>query len=88
MGFGWGMGSEGWLGTGIFWIAILGLVVGVAVSAFPGRSNSADGHRSYSPPPETPEQTLDRRYAMGEIDEDTYQRMRATLSSTRSVPPG
>ncbi len=82
------MGSEGWLATGIFWIAILGLVVGVAVRAFPGRNNSADDHRSYSPPRQTPEQALDRRYSMGEIDEDTYQRMRAPLSSSARCPAG
>jgi putative membrane protein len=58
----------GWMGM---WI--LPLLVGVVVWVMLRNRNVPDR------PSETPEEILKRRYAKGEIDRDTYQRMLGDL---------
>ena len=79
MGYGWGMGAGSWIAMTVFWVALLVLVGWAVARAFP-----AGGGRGEAATRETPEEVLDRRYAAGELDTETYQSMRATLSSARS----
>lgn len=89
MGYGWGMGAGGWIAMTVFWIALITLVVWLVTRALPGAGdNGRDGRREGLPGSETPEQILDRRYAAGELDLETYQVMRATLASSRSSGHG
>ncbi len=77
-GYGWcgGMGAAGWLLMALLWGGLLAVIVWAITRIFPpGRSRPAapgveDGAGS----------TLDRRLAAGEIDEDTYLRLRADLT--------
>jgi len=88
MGYGWGMGAGGWIAMTIFWVALIVLVVWLVRRTFPGSSDRGPGFRGDdSGWRETPEQTLDRRFAAGEIDEATYHKMRGTLRSSRSSGP-
>lgn len=79
MGYGWGMGAGGWIAMTVFWIALIVLVVWGITRLLPGQ-----GQDSAAPRAETPEEVLDRRFALGEIDEDTYHRMRTQLTSART----
>lgn len=78
MGYGWGMGPVGWIFMGLFWIAVIGLVVWAVVSLLPGGRSA--GPRGT----ERPEEILDRRFALGEIDAEQYRRAREELAATRS----
>ena len=82
MGYGYGMGAGGWVGwiaMAVFWIGLIALVGWGVSRAFPSGNGRDD--TSGAPRPESPAEVLDRRYAAGEIDEDRYQAMRATLTS-------
>ena len=81
MGYGWGMGTGGWIAMTVFWVALLALIVWLVTRTF--SSGRAEGGTD-QPWRESPDQVLDRRFAAGEIDEATYQRMRETLRSGRS----
>ncbi len=77
---GWdhGMSPAWWLLMSLLWVALVVVIVWAAVRLFPGRSE-----RSGSAVEERPEDILDRRLARGEIDPDTYERLRATLRGRR-----
>ena len=82
MGYGYGMGAGGWIGwvaMVIFWIGLIALVIWGVSRAFPAGAGRGDTPQSSRP--ETPAEVLDRRYAAGEIDDNSYQAMRATLAS-------
>lgn len=74
MGWGWGMGTGGWIAMVIFWVAVLALIVWAVIRVFP-----AGGARGAAPRAETPQEILDRRFASGEIDSEAYRAMRAAL---------
>ena len=73
-----------WVGMGLFWIVLIGFVVLLVVRLLPGGSGS-------QPAPEvqaraaadSAEQILDRMFATGEIDEETYRARRGALSEMR-----
>ncbi|MGC1214810.1 MAG: hypothetical protein WA890_26575 [Micromonospora sp.] len=78
MGYGWGMGLGGWIFMALFWIVLLGLIVwGVGVLL--PRARSGEGGRR-----ERPEEILDRRFALGEIDIEQYRRAREDLAAART----
>ena len=77
-GFG-GMGWGGMLGMVLLWAVLIGLVVWAVTRLLPTRPNGG----GMQPGPETPEEILDRRFARGEIDVETYQVQRAALASAR-----
>jgi putative membrane protein len=88
MGYGWGMGGGGWIAMTIFWVALIVLVAWLVRRTLRDSSDRGPGFRGDdSGRRETPEQTLDRRFAAGEIDEATYRKMRGTLRSSRSSGP-
>jgi putative membrane protein len=78
MGYGWGMGLAGWIFMGLFWVAVIGLVAWGAGALLP-HTRSAGGGR-----PERPEEILDRRFALGELDVEQYRRAREDLRAARS----
>lgn len=85
MGFGWGMGVGGWIAMTVFWIGLIVLIVWLVTRAFPRGENRGRDYRDNVPGrDEAPEQTLDRRFAAGEIDEKQYRTMRETLRSSGS----
>ena len=72
--YGGGMGGFMWLGMGLFWLILLGLIVWLVIRLLPGSSE---------PPTRTPGESaveiLDRRMANGEIDLEAWQAQRAAL---------
>jgi putative membrane protein len=78
----WGYGPGwGWMMLmPLLWIVLLGVIVWAVVrlTQRPG-DHVRDQQRR-----ETPQEILDRRYASGEIDADTYAQARANLAG-RSV---
>jgi putative membrane protein len=89
MGYGGGMGWGGWLGMGLFWLLLLGVILFLVVRLLPGAGQggsrqSPSGHGvSGDPRAESAEEILDRRFARGEIDIETYQAQRAALAEAR-----
>jgi len=73
-----GMGSGMWLFMGVFWIAVLALILFLVVRLLPSSNGRPD-----TPAVDSPEEILDRRFARGEIDVETYQVQRAALASAR-----
>ena len=76
MGWG-GVGVGGMIGMVVFWLVLLALIVWAVSRLLPGRQGSSQ------PGPETPEEILDRRFARGEVDLETYQMQRAALATAR-----
>lgn len=71
------MGMGGMMGLGLLWIvlaaAVIGLLVAGAIWLVQRREPAAASI------PENARQTLDRRYASGEVARDTYLQMRSDL---------
>jgi putative membrane protein len=72
-----GMSLWAWVFMGTFWIALLALIVWLVVRLLPSANRSTGGGV------ESPEDILDRRFALGEIDEETYAAQRAALAARR-----
>jgi putative membrane protein len=75
-GTGWcgGMSAWGWLVVAVVWGGFLAVVVWAVTWLFP-RGRSRPGAE------QDPANLLDRRFAAGEIDEDTYRRLRGELAA-------
>jgi len=72
--YGNGMGSLQWLGMGVFWFALLGLIVWLVFRLLPGSDRApvrATGESAMD--------ILDRRLASGEIDLPIWQTQRGAL---------
>ena len=72
--YGGGVGPLGGLAMGVFWLALLGLIVWLVVRLLPG--SSAEPTR---PTGGSALEILDRRLAGGEIDLETWQAQRGAL---------
>ncbi len=79
--YGQGMGFGPWMFMGLFWLVLLGLIIWAVVRLLPSDRRSARAA-------ESPEEILDRRFARGEIDLETYQAQRAALSEARGARGG
>lgn len=77
-GWGGGMGAGAWTLMIIFWIALIA-VIGLAIARlFPAtRGDVTTSERVAAP---SPGQVLDERLARGEIDVETYERLRDVLA--------
>jgi len=73
-GYGNGMGSLGWLGMGVFWLVLIGLVTWLVVRSLPG--TGGEKTRSIG---ESALEILDRRLASGQIDMQAWQAQRSAL---------
>ena len=82
-GSGWcgGMGAGGWLLMALLWGSFLAVVIWAVARLFPG-SRSGRGEPSTPGGGESAGSLLDQRLATGEIDEDTYVRLRGDLTRT------
>jgi putative membrane protein len=82
-GNGYGMGTGGWILMILFWVLIVGLIVFAVIRIFPGRDTQPSPPAPHvpRPPAETPRDILDRRLAGGEIDLETYDRLREKLGA-------
>lgn len=76
--YGGGMGLGAWLFMGTFWVALLVLIVWLVVRLLPAGNRPRTGGSL-----ESPEDILDRRFARGEIDEQTYAAQRSALAAHR-----
>ena len=72
--YGGGMGWGAWLGMGLFWLVLLGLIVWLVVWLLPG---SGGGTTRSADEPAV--EVLDRRMASGDIDLETWRAQRAAL---------
>jgi len=71
----WDGGSHmAWMG--LWWLIAIALVVLLVRALWPGR-----GWLGPRDERESPEKILKRRYAAGEIDRETYERMRRELAA-------
>ncbi|MEO9220781.1 MAG: hypothetical protein ABI251_03205, partial [Mycobacteriaceae bacterium] len=70
-----GMGSLGWLGMGVFWLVLLGLIVWLVVRLLPDSSGSSPARGAG----DSALDILDRRLANGQLDLPTWQTQRAAL---------
>lgn len=84
----WGLGS--WLGMGLGMVLFWGLVIFGLVALLRSSTSNRQGdtiapahHGGYAAPPQgpapTPQQTLDERFARGEVSEEEYRRTREIL---------
>jgi putative membrane protein len=83
-GNGYGMGAGGWILMILFWVLLVGLIIFAVIRIFPGRDTQASPPAPHvsRPPTETPREILDRRLASGEIDLETYDRLREKLAAS------
>lgn len=79
---GWdgGMGVAGWFLMTLLWVVLIAAIVWAVANLFPGRgADEPSAARS-----ERPEDILDRRLALGEIDGSTYEELRNKLRTARA----
>jgi putative membrane protein len=75
-----GWGGWGWMTLmPLLWIVLIGLIVWAVIRLTRRSSDQAGAY----PRRETPQEILDRRFAAGEIDAETYVRTRDTLAGKR-----
>jgi putative membrane protein len=79
--YGPGMGWGAWFFMGLFWLALVVLIVWLVTRLLPSR------HQPPVSGQDSPEEILDRRFARGEIDEETYRAQRTALAQTRGPRP-
>lgn len=92
---GWNNGrmtGAAWMGMGLFWLVLLGLIIWLVIRLLPGRS-----HEPHSATPAATSPTvsaiapaavpalaiLDERLASGEVDVETYRTIRTTILEGR-----
>ncbi|WNM32113.1 SHOCT domain-containing protein [Streptomyces sp. Li-HN-5-11] len=83
-------GGWAWMAfMALLWIALIVLAVWAVIRLTHGASGGTSGRgRGWADnePRESPEEILDRRYASGEIDTDTYTEARERLAAHRPGP--
>ena len=76
--YGNGMGSFGWLGMGVFWLILLGLIVWLVVRLLPGSGEVTTRYTG-----ESALEILDRRLSSGDIGVEAWQAQRAALQGAQ-----
>lgn len=95
--YGGGMNGVAWLGMGLFWLVLIGVIVWLVVRlATSGTRVPPQPPQPYGTPPAVPPagprgpaaalEILDRRLAQGEIDVETYRATRDALLEGRGEP--
>lgn len=83
----WNGGGWAWMMfMPLLWIVLIGLVVWAVIRLTHHPAGHRDGPEYTWPQRETPEDILDRRFASGEIDADTYAEARQRLAAHRARP--
>ncbi|WP_312262874.1 SHOCT domain-containing protein [Candidatus Igneacidithiobacillus taiwanensis] len=80
MNGGWGWMPSGWIFPLIFLVLMVVFMVLLMRGGMDGRPMCGGSHKTLGSA-ETPRETLDRRYAQGEITREEYQQMRNELES-------
>jgi len=81
-GIGWGgMPFGGMIGMVLLWAVLIAGIVWAVSRLLPGR-HVGHGHGA-RPTQDSPEDILDRRFARGEVDLETYQVQRDALARMR-----
>jgi len=70
--YGGGIGSLGWLGVGVFWLALIFLITWLVVRLLPGTGTIRNTGESAL-------ESLDRRLASGQIDVEPWRAQRAAI---------
>lgn len=84
----WQSGMGWWMIIpALFWLALLGVIIWAIARLTRGRGVSGGGGAPPAPPSVTAEEILQRRYASGEIDAQTYESMRERLAGARPGNP-
>jgi len=73
---GGGLGSLGWLGMGVFWLVLIGLIIWLVVRLLPGSGTTRNTGESAL-------EILDRRLANGQIDVEPWTAQRAAILTAR-----
>lgn len=82
--YGGGMGVGMWVFMGVYWVALIVLIVWLVVKLLPSKAQTgAPPAVPQLPAAESPLEILDRRFARGEVDLETYQAQRAALLEAR-----
>lgn len=82
--YGGGMGPGMWIFMGVFWFALIALIIWLVVKLLPSKAQPAAPQASaQGAAPESPLEILDRRFARGEVDLETYKAQRAALVEAR-----
>ena len=82
--YGGGMGPGMWAFMGLFWVALIALIIWLVVKLLPSKAQpAAPPVSAQGPVPESPLEILDRRFARGEVDLETYKAQRAALVEAR-----
>ena len=83
--YGNGMGGGAWIFMGLFWIALIAAIIWLVVRLLPseGRNQGTANAPPTATAKESPVDILDRRFAQGELDLETYQVQRAALVAAR-----
>jgi len=92
--YGTGMGGFGWMGMGLLWLVLIGVIVWLVIRLLPGRSQQTPSAAPPAVPPtgagpqdDVPAgpalEILDQRLASGEVDVETYRTIRATILDSR-----
>jgi putative membrane protein len=76
------MSAVGWLLMALLWGGFLAVIVWAITRLFP-RGRSRTGELDAPGGGESAGSVLDRRLAAGDLDEDTYLRLRTDLTRTR-----
>ena len=76
--YGNGIGSLAWLGMGVFWLLLLGLIVWLVIRLLPGTTGRTSHHTG-----DSAAEILDSRMASGEIDVSEWQAHRGALQGTK-----
>lgn len=71
------MDASSWIGMVVVWAVVIGLVVWAVTRLFPNGRAQVDARA-----------VLDARLARGEIDADTYRRLRSELDGAHPTPAG
>ena len=81
MGFyGDGMSVAGWIFMGLFWAALIVLIVWMIIAIVSPTRGTISGGRAQRSVRESPAEILSRRLAQGEIDIETYDSQRQALA--------
>lgn len=72
-----------WMGMGLFWLGVIAVIIFLVIRLLPGSGASQGAAKPPAPAGESPEQILDRLFALGEIDEQTYRSRRTALAEMR-----
>lgn len=86
MMYGYGVGWGWMVLMPLLWIALVGAIIWAVVRLVQPGTRGSVPPTGTVPRQETPQEILDRRFASGEINAETYQQARDTLAGRASGP--